>query len=871
MRSVQPITQEAVAMNAALLPDPARRGSSVPTARAEALVESYRRLAAIFHDVLSEQSPEALLDRIADTLAELIPYHDLHIYEADDKRRELLPVFARSAAWAEEILSSPIAYGRGITGWAVQHRSPVLANEAHLDPRVAFVPGTPQDPEALISVPLIARGSLKGALNIYRVGEGASFDENEFELARWFGDAAALALDNAKIHARLEHLAHTDSLTGLYNHRYFHERLRSELHCAGGAHDQVALLMLDIDDFKRVNDVCGHGEGDHVLRVLAELLTSSVRPSDTVCRVGGEEFAVILPSCGSADALGLAERAKQALLHGPAGEVGQITLSIGLAFYPEHAMNARELVACAEAAMMTAKAQGKDRAVVFQEDALGERPDDGSGDRGVRSIAHLKMLQSLARKLNRLNDVREIGEAIVDELRMLVDYHNCRVYLREGDRLEPIAVRGDHESELLTMTFRLGEGLTGLVAETGKPMLVANVRDSEISVHVPGAEADESVASVPLRYGQRVIGVITLAQLGIGQFDEDDLRLLEVLAGHASVSLENARLYESLRREAENAKAWLEFADAVSEARSVEAIGAETVRTVARLMDASQCAMWLEDAHAADYRCIAETGYAADPATAPFIGRRFGPAAAAQLIDGRKAPFLVDEEEVQRVFALERGLTLRPCAVAPLHSGLGVRGWITVRAPEGDLSHFTDEGLRLLEGLSYRASVALQKSVLLESEQASAEVASALLEFSRRLAGVSGTYELQRRIVELTGQMLGSPRTWLWLERSRPGSFVIAAAWRADGAVPIVPTGSVVEFRGTRHALERGEPLVLEPGTVALAAVGEDPLAIAPVVLPSGRIGCIAAAAPESFAERKLRLLAGIANQASLALHSSQA
>src|SRR5438874_882966 len=81
---------------------------------------------------------------------------------------------------------------------------------AHLDPRVAFVPGTPPDPEALITVPLIARGSLKGALNIYRVGEDASFDEDAFELARWFGDAAALSLDNAQIRARLEILAHTD-------------------------------------------------------------------------------------------------------------------------------------------------------------------------------------------------------------------------------------------------------------------------------------------------------------------------------------------------------------------------------------------------------------------------------------------------------------------------------------------------------------------------------------------------------------------------------------------------------------------------------------------------------------------------------------
>ena len=338
-------------------------------------------------------------------------------------------------------------------------------------------------------------------------------------------------------------------------------------------------MMLDIDDFKRVNDVCGHGEGDNVLQLLGEILQRVVRGSDTVCRVGGEEFAVILPSCGPDDALGLAARLKEALLRSPAESVVDTTLSIGIAFGPEHAMNARELVACAEAAMMTAKAQGKDRVVVFEEEGVAERPE-GSEGRDVRSIAHLKMLQSLARKLNRLNDVREIGEAIVDELRMLIDYHNCSVYLLDGEVLHPVAVRGENAADIGLTTLELGQGLTGHVAESGKPALVPNVRESDICTNVTGNDADESLASAPLRYGQRVIGAITLSKLGIGQFDEDDLRLLEVLAGHASVSLENARLYDSLRKEADNAKAWLEFADAVSEARSVDAIGAETIRTV---------------------------------------------------------------------------------------------------------------------------------------------------------------------------------------------------------------------------------------------------------------------------------------------------
>src|SRR6185437_7992053 len=121
------------------------------------VVEPYRRLAEIFHDVLSEQNLDTLLDRIADTLAELIPYEDVHIYEADEAKRELRPVLARSQ-WETQVMSETFGFGEGITGWAVEHREPVLANKAHLDPRVRFVPGTPVDPEALIVVPLIARG-----------------------------------------------------------------------------------------------------------------------------------------------------------------------------------------------------------------------------------------------------------------------------------------------------------------------------------------------------------------------------------------------------------------------------------------------------------------------------------------------------------------------------------------------------------------------------------------------------------------------------------------------------------------------------------------------------------------------------------------
>src|SRR5947208_16138732 len=481
---------------AAAVPSTAENGYQEPAAPPPAtLVQPYRQLPDVFHDILSEHSLDNLLERVADTLAELVPHDTLSIYQADDSQTILIPVFARDK-WAEHILSDQSYFGEGITGWAALHREPVRTNQAHLDPRRKTVPGTPDDEaEALIAVPLIARDMVKGILNIYRLGEDASFSDDEFELATRFADAAALALDNAQIRARLEYQAQTDSLTGLYNHRYFHERLRSELTRASRVRDSVAVLMLDIDDFKRVNDVYGHGSGDQVLTELADLLRSAVRGSDVVCRLGGEEFGVIMASCDAGDALNLARRLTDALAEVDFGPAGQITISLGVSQGPEHAMNPRELVACAEAAMMTAKARGKNQIVLFDDDS-SERPGSApASGRDVRSIAHMKMLQSLSGKLNRLNDVRKIGEVIADELRLLIDYHNCRVSVVEGDEVVPIAFRVDLASRdgerVHFPSVKIGTGITGHVAATGEPLLVGNTLECEYAVTIPGTHVVE--------------------------------------------------------------------------------------------------------------------------------------------------------------------------------------------------------------------------------------------------------------------------------------------------------------------------------------------------------------------------------------------
>src|SRR5262249_10902365 len=159
---------------------------------------------------------------------------------------------------------------------------------------------------------------------------------------------------------------------------------------------------------------------------------------------------------------------------------------------------------------------GKNRIVLFN-DETAERPAGYESGRDARSIAHLKMLQSVAARLNRLSDVKEIAEAIVSELRMLIDYHSCRVYLVEGDEVVPIAVKGDvatGNGEASALRVKVGVGVTGSVAATGRSILLPNALECEQAIQIPGTpRVDESVIAVPLRYASRVNGLVFVSKL----------------------------------------------------------------------------------------------------------------------------------------------------------------------------------------------------------------------------------------------------------------------------------------------------------------------------------------------------------------------
>lgn len=170
--------------------------------------------------------------------------------------------------------------------------------------------------------------------------------------------------------SRLEELAVRDELTGLYNHRYFQERLQAEVSRAERTRATVAVVMLDIDHFKHFNDLHGHLAGDRILRQVADLARTHLRGGDVACRYGGEELALILPGAECEGAQAVADRVRSAIAAtpmpgGPDQPDGAITVSAGVAVYPAHARQPNDLIRLADLALYKAKADGRNRTVVY--------------------------------------------------------------------------------------------------------------------------------------------------------------------------------------------------------------------------------------------------------------------------------------------------------------------------------------------------------------------------------------------------------------------------------------------------------------------------------------------------------------------------
>lgn len=224
------------------------------------------------------------------------------------------------------------------------------------------------------TVPLMFEGDFLGILLVRSDDRMRIWAENELLLLQTVSDQLGVAVNREHLLAQLQQQALTDALTGCYNRRSFEMQLEQQLHLATRMRQPLSLIILDLDNFKDINDGSGHETGDLALRMLADALRAELRGVDIAARYGGDEFVVVLPQANCEGALVVAERLRQRVEQTEVPGFGPITASFGLATFPVHASSRDTLIVAADRALYSSKFAGRNRVSTPPQEQKGTFP-----------------------------------------------------------------------------------------------------------------------------------------------------------------------------------------------------------------------------------------------------------------------------------------------------------------------------------------------------------------------------------------------------------------------------------------------------------------------------------------------------------------
>jgi diguanylate cyclase (GGDEF)-like protein len=298
---------------------------------------------------------------IARFMGELFPRLPAALYLANAPGEDLKPVIAQGALART---ASPIV---AVDCWALRRGQVHVVNRETGDLRCAHAA---DETARSLCVPLMAQGTAIGVLHIRDSSANAQDGEQDAHsasqaLTETVAEQAALSLANLKLRDELRELSISDPLTSLYNRRFAQETLTREIHRAQREQGSIGIITFDIDFFKSVNDRYGHDAGDAVLKAVASELQSSIRGGDIACRMGGEEFAIMMPGASLRIARQRAEELRAAIaalrLRHAQVDLPAVSLSCGVAAFPEHGVTADALLRAADQALYRAKEAGRNR------------------------------------------------------------------------------------------------------------------------------------------------------------------------------------------------------------------------------------------------------------------------------------------------------------------------------------------------------------------------------------------------------------------------------------------------------------------------------------------------------------------------------